>query len=112
MSAEVRRLHRRMLRPTTERSANVPKQVRTVRDVMREHLREAGMTVEHDLSRAWNMKPHSAHRVMYDKRRSLTPEYIHAFSALLKLDEFDVNEINLLGATEYGWRINPKLGRI
>lgn len=63
------------------------------------------MTAEHDLSKAWNVQPHSAQRIMYDKKRSLTPEYIHAVVTLFKLDEFDALELHTLGAIESGWDI-------
>jgi len=45
---------------------------------------------------------------MYDKKRSITPEHIHAFVALLKLDYFDAYELHALGALESGWDIQMK----
>lgn len=63
------------------------------------------MTVEHDLAKVWNIRPHSAHRIMYDHGRSITPEHIHAAIKLLRLDEFDARELHTLGALAVGWNI-------
>lgn len=99
------RSRRPISRPATGVRAPRPNLVRGVREVIREHLREAGMTVEHDLACAWKIRPHSAHRLLYDKNRSITPEHVRAFVKLLKLDEFDAAELHALGAIESGWRI-------
>ena len=102
------RPRRTIARPATGRRAPRPKLVRSLRDVIREHLHESGLTVEHHLAPAWGIQPYSAHRIMYDKKRSITPEHIHAFVALLKLDYFDAYELHALGALESGWDIQMK----
>ena len=99
------RARRPISRPATGVRAPRPRLVRGVREVIREHLPGTGLTVERDLARAWNIRPHSAHRLMNDKNRSITPEHIHAVVRLLKLDEFDAAELHALGAIESGWRI-------
>ena len=70
------------------------------------------MTVEHDLSRAWNIKPHSAHRIMYEATRSITPEHVHAVVKLLRLDKEDAAELHVLGAIESGWGIPKNLKEV
>lgn len=96
-------------RPATGRPIVVVSRPKTVRDLIRRHLKEEGKTVEHDLARFWNIRPHSAHRRMYDQARKLTPAYIEAVIDGLRLDEFDANELRLFGARDAGWNYNPKL---
>lgn len=96
-------------RPATGRPIVVLSRPKTVRDLIRRHLREEGKTVEHDLARWWDMKPHSAHRCMYNTARKLGPAYIEAAIEGLGLDEFDANELRLYGARDAGWNFNPKI---
>ncbi len=86
-----------------------PKLVRTVRTVLREHLREEKKDITNDLSGWWNIQPKSAQRLMYKTSRRLTPQHIEIVIEKLKLDEFDANELWLLAAIEAGWQINPNL---
>lgn len=81
------------------------KLVRDTRSVLREHLRFTGKTTEHDLARAWNIQPNSAHRLMYDKDRFLSPEHIVAAVRVLKLCKQDAIELHTLAAIEAGWRL-------
>ena len=96
-------------RPATGRKIQVKWTPRTSRDLIRRHLREEGKTIVRDLASWWDMHPNSAYRRMYDKRRPMTPGYIEAVIEGCKLDEFDANELRILGAIEAGWNINPKL---
>ena len=77
----------------------------TVRDLIRQHLRTAGKTIEHDLAQWWQMQPHSAHRRMYDPQRALTPEYIDAVVEGLELSEREALRLHRQAALEYGFRI-------
>lgn len=92
------------------RKIKVKKSPRSVRDIIRRHLREEGKTIVHDLAKWWQMHPRSAYRLMYKHERTFTPTYIEAVIAGLKLDEFDANELRLLAAIEAGWQLNPNLG--
>lgn len=91
----------------TGRRIKVPKRVKTCRDLIRRHIREEGKTIEHDLSKAWQVHPHTAYRILYDKKRSIGPAYIDAFVAHFQLDDFDAHELRLLGAIEAGWQLQP-----
>lgn len=97
-------------RPATGRRLPRPKLVRGTREIIREHLREAEMNIKHDLARAWRVIPTSAQRLMYDNKRSITPEHVHAVIKLLQLDEFDALELYTTAAIEDGWRIKPPEG--
>lgn len=85
----------------------VKAQPKTVRDVIRRHLREEGKTIAAFLAPAWGMAVNSAYRRMYDSN-ALTPAHIDAVVEGLQLDEFDAAELYLLGAIEAGWKIRPQ----
>lgn len=89
------------------RRIKVPKTVRTVRDLLRRHMREEGVNLK-DLGPVWNMKHQSVKAVMHH-RRPISPQYIDAFIEAMKLDEFDANELRVLGAIEAGWNIKVDL---
>ena len=91
-------------RPSTGRKLNIPHRVISVRDLIRRHLREEGKRINPELAAAWNMHPNSAYRRMYDSR-PFTPQMVDAVIELLKLDEFDANELRKRGALESGWNI-------
>lgn len=95
-------------RAPTGRKLSVELGPRTVKRMIKEHLRYARKTITHDLAKMWNMHHNSAFRLMYHKQRPLKPEYIEAVIAGLKLDEFDANEMRLQGALESGWKIDIK----
>lgn len=85
------------------RRVSVPKSVRTVRDLIRRHLREEG----HDqaaLAAPWRVLPGSVKTIMCHGR-PLSPQYIDAAIEFFKLDEFDALELRLQGAIEAGWQI-------
>lgn len=96
-------------RPATGRKLTVVKRPKSTRDLIRRHLREEGKTIGRHLAAWWDMHPNSAYRRMYDKRRPFTPAYIEAVVEGLQLDDFDANELRVLGAIEAGWNINPKM---
>jgi hypothetical protein len=85
-----------------------PKEMRTLRVAIRQHLREEGRTVT-DLAKFWNMREQSARRLMCPPERRITPNHVEAVIAGLKLDEFDANDLRILGARAAGWNINLKL---
>lgn len=86
----------------------VPRYVRTVRDLMRQYMREMGLRISGELAQAWDVQGKSALRMMYDRDRPLAPERIEAFIELIQADEIDANELRLAGAKEAGWKIDPK----
>lgn len=87
------------------RSCAPVRRSRDVRSLIRRHLREEGKTVEHHLSKWWNMTPHSAHRRMYDINRVLSPVHIEAVVRGLRLDRDDAEELHRLAALEAGFKI-------
>ena len=89
------------------RKIKVPKKIRTVRDLLRRHLREEGMDIQ-ELAPWWNVQPNTVKGIMWHGR-PLSPQYIDAVIEALKLDEFDANELRVLGAIESGWNINVTL---
>lgn len=98
-------------RESTGRKITVQKNPKDVRAILRRHLREEGKTIGGDLSKAWGMTANSAHRRFYaegSKRRTraLTPQMIDAAIEMLRLDEFDAQELRLQGAIEAGWRLS------
>ena len=99
------RRRRTIGRPATGRRAPRPKFLRGVREIIREHLHESGLTIEYHLAPAWNVHPHTVHRIFREKVRSISPEHINAVVKLFKLDEFDSIELHTLGAIESGWNI-------
>lgn len=78
---------------------------RTLRDLIRRHLREEGKTISGDLARAWDVKPNSASRRMF-RNVQMLPEHVEAVIVLLNLDEFDAHELRMQGAIESGWRVD------
>lgn len=85
------------------RRVQVPRQVRTTRDLIRRHLREEGINMR-DLASPWNVVPGTVKKVM-SQRTPLPPQNIDAFIQFLKLDEFDALELRFQGAIEAGWQI-------
>lgn len=87
------------------RPIRVPVGPRTVRQLLRRHLREEGARIQ-DLAKVWECKRKSVYDRLCDKR-PLSPQHILAVVDLLKLDNFDKAELLLLGAQEAGWCIDP-----
>lgn len=93
-------------RTPTGRKIEIKLGPRTVRRMIKEHLKYEKKTITHDLARIWNVHHNSAFRIIYEKRRPLSPEYVEAVITGLKLDEFDANALRLQGALEAGWKID------
>lgn len=91
-------------RPSTGRKITVKRNPKTVRDIMRRHLREEGKRIV-DLCAVWDMHANSAYRRFYDKR-PFTPQMIDSFAEYLRLDHEDVSELRLLAAIEAGWQLD------
>lgn len=94
-------------RPATGRKIKVEKNPKSLRAVMRRHLREEGLRIV-DLSPVWDMHNNSTYRRFYDNR-PFPPQYVEAFIQLLQLDNFDAMELRLLGAIEAGWQLPREL---
>lgn len=92
-------------RPATGRRAKVDKKPKTVRAIMRRHLRLEGKTMV-DLAPVWDMRDTSVWRRFYDTKRAMSPQYIDSFIDFLKLDDFDAYELRLAGAIEAGWQLH------
>jgi len=92
------------------RRIKVPTMVRTVRDLLRRHLREEGRELR-SLAAPWNVQPATV-KTIFHQSRPLSPQYVDAAIEFLKLDDFDALEIRLQGAIKSGWQlraIKPKL---
>lgn len=84
-----------------------PKQLKTVRDVIREHLNHAKIT-QSQLAEIWGIQPVSARRLMspHAKRANqIKPHMIDAVVKALKLDREDERELHWLAARELGFKI-------
>lgn len=95
---------------TTERyrpgsRIKVPRYVRSARDMIRQHLSEAGMS-QRQLAIKWGYAPTSFNARMTRTARPLDAEFITRFIATLKLDEFDAAELHRQAAREMGFRID------
>lgn len=78
----------------------------SVRQLLRQHIREEGLRMQ-DLGIAWKCKRNTVYSAFSDQR-PFSPSHIEAAIEFLGLDEFDANELRLIGAREAGWNINPK----
>lgn len=92
-------------RKITGRPMVIAKDARTVRELLRRHLREEGMRLM-DLAPAWGRSAHTVYS-LFAVDRPLAPEHLEASIQALGLDEFDANELRLQGAREAGWQIDP-----
>jgi len=61
----------------------------------------------HALAGPWKCTPQNVYDLFY-RSNPLGPQHIDAAAAFLRLDEFDINELRLLGAREAGWNIDPQ----
>ncbi|WP_017907434.1 hypothetical protein [Xanthomonas sp. SHU 199] len=86
------------------RPIRVPLGKVSVRQILRRHLREEGHRII-DLCVPWKCRPQSVYNAFFDKR-PFSPSHIDAAIQFLGLDEFDANELRLLGAREAGWHID------
>lgn len=87
------------------RSVRVPLGVSTVRAVLRRHIREEHCRMQ-DLMVPWHCERQTVYDIFHDGR-PLSPQHVEAAIGWLGLDEFDANELRLLGASEAGWKLDP-----
>ena len=88
------------------RRVRVPRTIRTVRDMIRKHLYDAGVT-QGDLGPVWNVKPATVKTIMMRKApRPMSSQYIDAVVEFLKLDDFDATELHRQAAREAGYKID------
>jgi hypothetical protein len=88
------------------RPIRVPLGKATVRQLLRRHLAEDGKRMQ-DLVGPWQCQRSTVYG-MFSDARPFSPAHIDAAIAWLRLDDFDANELRLLGAREAGWNINPR----
>ena len=84
-----------------------PKRLKTLRDVIREHLNHAKIT-QADLAQIWNQNAASTRRLLNPHKSRpnvIKPEMIEAIVVALKLDAEDARELYWLGAVEQGYKI-------
>ncbi|HEX8586159.1 MAG TPA: hypothetical protein VF680_17335 [Allosphingosinicella sp.] len=82
---------------------------RTVRSIMREHLRFHGLDIHNDLSRILGVTPLYAGTLMRNRHNAaIVPERVELFIEAMKLDSFDATELRLYGAREDGWKLTPR----
>lgn len=86
------------------RPIRVPRSVTSVRAHLRRHLAEEGRRMQ-DLAPVWGCTRHNVYDLFYEDR-PLSPNHIDLAAAFLGLDDFDTNELRLLGAREAGWHID------
>lgn len=60
-----------------------------------------------DLAVVWECTRQTVYDVFY-RQRPLSPAHIDLAAQLLGLDDFDTNQLRLLGAREAGWNIQPQ----
>lgn len=58
-----------------------------------------------DLADVWGCSKHNVYDLFY-RDRPISPNHIELAAQMLDLDEFDTNELRLLGAREAGWHID------
>lgn len=88
------------------RPIRVPRSVDSVRGHLRRHLREEGHRMQ-ALAGPWKCTTQNVYDLFY-RSSPLGPQHIDAAAVFLRLDEFDSNELRLLGAREAGWNIDPE----
>lgn len=84
-----------------------PKRLKTLRDVIREHLNHAKIT-QADLAQIWNQNAASTRRLLNPHKSRpnvIKPEMIEAIVVALRLDAEDARELYWLGAIEQGYKI-------
>lgn len=78
---------------------------RTVRSMIREHLRYEKKLLA-DFAAMLGHNPATTRKLMSQTHRPFPPQYIDSFIEHMKLDEFDAYELRLQGAVEAGWQLN------
>lgn len=89
------------------RPIKVAKNPKTVRALMRRHLREEKKNIK-DLVVPWKVYPTTVYTYFYKNAKPLPPQLVDAFIEFLKLDEFDAMELRWLGAIEMGWQLDNR----
>ncbi|WP_232147411.1 helix-turn-helix transcriptional regulator [Stenotrophomonas sp. SY1] len=87
------------------RPIRVPRSVNSVRALLRRHLQEEGKRMQ-ELAGAWGCTKQNVYD-LFSGQRPFSPNHIDQAARLLGLDEFDTNELRLLGAREAGWAVDP-----
>ena len=87
------------------RPIRIPRSVDSVRAHLKRHLVEEGKRMQ-DLADAWGCSKRNVYDLFY-RDRPISTNHIELAAQLLGLDEFDTNELRLLGAREAGWQIDP-----
>ncbi|WP_447593049.1 hypothetical protein [Stenotrophomonas rhizophila] len=82
----------------------MPRSVTSVRAHLRRHLAGEGRRMQ-DLAPVWSCTKHNVYDLFYEDR-PLSPNHIDLAAQFLGLNDFDTNELRLLGAREAGWRID------
>lgn len=84
-----------------------PKQLKTLRDGVREHLNHAKIT-QAQLAKIWGIHAVSARRLLNphkDRPNVIKPDMIDAIVIALRLDADDARELHWLGALDQGYKI-------
>lgn len=102
-SKSARRQHANNGMAAGGRPIRVPRSVTSVRAHLRRHLAEEGRRMQ-DLAPVWDCTTRNVCALFYEDR-PLSPNHIDLAAKFLGLDDFDTNELRLLGAREAGWRI-------
>lgn len=88
-----------------------PESIRSLRDMVREHLNDARIT-QAQLAQIWGMHEVSARRLLNphrDRQNQIKPHMIDALVRALKLDDFDAHALHFRGAVEAGFKLKPHL---
>ncbi|MGG6341671.1 hypothetical protein ACQ5SA_00320 [Stenotrophomonas indicatrix] len=101
----IRRQHANNGMAAGGRPIRVPRSVTSVRALLKRHLLEEGKRMQ-DLAEVWGCSRHNVYDLFYESR-PISPTHIDLAAKFLGLDEFDTNELRLLGAREAGWQIDP-----
>ena len=86
------------------RPIRIPRGPNTVRVLLRRHLKEEWRRMQ-DIAEAWGCKPGNVYDYFWADR-PFSPQHIEACITMLKLDDFDANELRMQGAREAGWNID------
>jgi len=76
--------------------------------MLRRYCREHGKPLS-CLAAAWNCKVFSVWRAFARTTRPLLPHQVEAAIVLLRLDDFDANDLRLRAAREAGWKIDVSM---
>lgn len=80
---------------------------RTVRSVMREHLKHGKKNIYKDLATMLGLSESSTRKMMW-RNLPIQPRHVETFIKAMRLDEFDANELRLFAARELGLNIDPR----